>query len=62
MSNAANLAAAIDAIASAEAALSRARKDHPEKGTDAIRAVIDVELTNLRRSRQHILSAKAAST
>lgn len=54
------LRAAIDAIRVAEGALTRARLDHPERGSCAIRAVIDVEIQNLRRSRQHIYAAECS--
>jgi hypothetical protein len=57
-----DLSAAVDGIAAAEAALCRARYAYPAKGECAVRAAIDVELENLRRSRQHILSARAVAT
>lgn len=55
------LAAAANAIAQAEAALTRARRSFPDKGTCCIRGVIEVELADLKRSRHHILAAHGAA-
>lgn len=60
MSGADWLATAVDMIASAEGALNRARVHYPDKGECAVRAVIDAELSELRRSRRHILAAHGA--
>jgi hypothetical protein len=50
----------IDAIERAEAVLARTAKRYPDVGICIVRAIIDVERGNLRNSRQHVLSAKAA--